>query len=118
MNLSKILIPQPIITQVILQGSQIGISNDRAVEGLQNFAEVRVLVAVGDAIVQWLTYDTHQPTQTITAYYSERYTSSVEFKCDLSTGTIGVMVRSTTGWYANQSSIRMVVGVISKYPNI
>ena len=110
--------PQPIITQVILQGSQIGISNDRAVEGLQNFAEVRVLVAVGDAIVQWLTYDTHQPTQTITAYYSERYTSSVEFKCDLSTGTIGVMVRSTTGWYANQSSIRMVVGVISKYPNI
>ena len=118
MNLSKILMPQPIITQVILQGSQIGISNDRAVEGLQNFAEVRVLVAVGDAIVQWLTYDTHQPTQTITAYYSERYTSSVEFKCDLSTGTIGVMVRSTTGWYANQSSIRMVVGVISKYPNI
>ena len=60
--------PQPIITQVILQGSQIGISNDRAVEGLQNFAEVRVLVAVGDAIVQWLTYDIHQSVQTVTAY--------------------------------------------------
>lgn len=37
MNLSKILMPQPIITQVILQGSQIGISNDRAVEGAPEF---------------------------------------------------------------------------------
>ena len=118
MNLSTILISRPIITQIILQGGETGVYNERVVDGLKNFAEVRVLVAVGDAIVQWLTYDTHQPTQTITAYYSERYTSSVEFKCDLSTGTIGVMVRSTTGWYANQSSIRMVVGVISKYPNI
>lgn len=117
MNLSKILMPQPIITQVILQGSQIGISNDRAVEGLQNFAEVRVLVAVGDAIVQWLTYDIHQSVQTVTAYYNDRYTSSVDFKCDLDNGIIGVKVRSTTGWNANQSSIRMVVGVITKYPN-
>lgn len=73
-----------------------------------------MLVAVGDAALQWLTFDTRQATQTVTAYYSERYTASVEFKCDLSAGAIGVNVRSATGWAANQCGIRMVIGILMK----
>ena len=110
----KILVDRPVITQSPLNGSTIGIYAERIVTGLQNFAEVRILVAIGDAALQWLTFDTHQATQTVTAYYSERYTASAEFKCDLSSGSIGVKVRSATGWTANQCGIRMVIGILMK----
>ena len=105
---------RPVITQSPLNGGTIGVYAERVVTGLQNFAEVRMLVAVGDAALQWLTFDTHQATQTVTAYYSERYTASVEFKGDLSAGAIGVNVRSATGWTANQCGIRMVIGILMK----
>ena len=111
----KILVNRPVITQSPLNGSTIGVYAERVVTGLQNFAEVRMLVAVGDAAIQWLTFDIHQAVQTLTAYYSDRYTASAEFKCDLSTGTIGVNVRSATGWAANQCGIRMVIGILGKY---
>lgn len=110
----KILVDRPVITQSPLNGSTIGIYAERVVTGLQNFAEVRMLVAVGDAALQWLTFDTHQATQTVTTYYSERYAASAEFKCDLSSGSIGVKVRSATGWPANQCGIRMVIGILTK----
>lgn len=111
---NRILVDRPLITQSPLNGSTIGVYAERVVTGLQNFAEVRMLVAVGDAALQWLTFDTYQATQTVTAYYSERYTASAEFKCDLSSGSIGVKVRSATGWTANQCGIRIVIGVLMK----
>lgn len=111
---NRILVNRPLITQSPLNGSTIGTYAERVVTGLQNFAEVRMLVAVGDAALQWLTFDTHQATQTVTAYYSERYAASAEFKCDLSSGSIGVKVRSATGWAANQCGIRMVIGILKK----
>lgn len=111
---NKILVDRPVITQAPLNGSTIGTYAERVVTGLQNFAEVRMFVAVGDAALQWLTFDTHQATQTVTVYYSERYAASAEFKCDLSTGTIGVNVRSAAGWAANQCGIRMVIGILAK----
>lgn len=109
-----ILVDRPLITQSPLNGSTIGVYAERVVTGLQNFAEVRMLVAVGDAAIQWLIFDTHQTVQTVTAYYNDRYTASAEFKCDLSSGSIGVKVRSATGWAANQCGIRMVIGILAK----
>lgn len=111
---NRILVNRPLITQSPLNGSTIGIYAERVVTGLQNFAEVRMLVAVGDAVIQWLIFDTHQTVQIVTAYYNDRYTASAEFKCDLSSGSIGVKVRSATGWAANQCGIRMVIGILAK----
>lgn len=113
-NISKYSLNGRLITGTQLTGRTAGAYNERTIAGLSAFAEVRVFVAIGDCVVQWLLFDSEQTEQTLTGYYSQQYSATVAFKCVLSTGTIGVKVIRTIGWTEAQHRIIKVVAISKK----
>lgn len=70
-----------------------------------------MLVAIGDAYLNWLEFDKTQALLVVNGYASASWCANVEFQCELKNNLIGLKVKTSTGWTASQSKIISVVAI-------
>ncbi len=100
-----------IITSNPLVAETVGTYTQRTISGLSNYKRVKMLVAIGDAYLNWLEFDKTQALLVVNGYASASWCANVEFQCELKNNLIGLKVKTSTGWTASQSKIISVVAI-------